>query len=600
MTQRAIGLDIGTHAVRAAELKLGRNGAVTVNRFGQVALPAGAVRGGEIIDPAQVASAIKRLWKEVGYTSRKVIVGVGNQRVVVRPAEMSAMGEEDLRAAVRLQASELIPMPLDEVVLDYQVLERFVDADGADVMRVLIVAAQRDMLRNLLSAVELAGLTPTLVDLVPFSLLRSLADVTGFEDLESGHRTAEAIVAVGAGVTTVVVHERGIPKFVRMVMRGGEALTGHLAKGLSVDFEMAEGLKRQVALGYEDEFTASAAESLQTAVDDFALEINKSLDFHINQPGSAPITRIVLTGGGGRVGGLAERLAVATGIGVTAGAPFSRLELCKTGLSEVQLREAEDLAAVAVGLGLAGRPVDRGAKRLSLLPPEVKAKHQTRQQAVLVGAGVALVVGGLMFMWWQRKGSIEDVRTATAVIEAESADLRVEINELAPFQEIESEFSQRSIVVGSALATDVAWSKLIQEVATVLPDDVWLDTFTGYAETVGQPGGFSVTARGVNHTSSARWLLRLDNLESVGGLWVPSSVIRENEIGQDEATFSSTAGLTEAALSGRIDRYLNRILPGAPEGDPALSAPTPETGDNGAFETEPDAATDAAGAEVDS
>jgi len=575
MNQRVIGLDIGTHAVRAAELKLGRNGSVTVNRFGQVALPTGAVRGGDIIDPAQVADAIRRLWKEVGYTSRKVIVGVGNQRVVLRPVEIPAMSEDDLRSAVRLKAAELIPMPLENVVLDHQVLERYVDEDGTDLMRVLIVAAQRDMVRHVLSAVELAGLTPTLIDLVPFSLLRSLADVTGFDDLESGHQTAEALVSVGAEVTTVVVHECGIPKFVRMVMRGGKVLSEQVAQALSVDFETAEGLKRQVALGYEDEYTVAAAVSLQDAVGDFAAEIKTSLDFHINQPGSAPITRIVLTGGGSRAAGLAEQLSSLTGVSVSAGVPFSRVELGETGLSEAQLREAEDLAAVAVGLGLTGRPVDRGAKRLSLLPPEVNDRIRSRRQAAFVGCGVTLLIAGMMFMWWQRKSTIEQVRDETAAVVTNSSDLQAQIARLAPFQIIEAEFSQRSVVVSEALARDVAWSKLIQEVATVLPDDVWLDAFNATAPSADRPGGFTVTGRGANHTSSARWLLRLDNLESVAGLWVPSSTIREGAAGLAEVIFNSTATLTDSAFSSRVDRYLNRILPGAPEPDAALVAAAP-------------------------
>src|SRR4051812_38297897 len=102
MARRAVGLDIGTHAVRAAELVLGRDEPV-LERFGQVALPPGAVRDGEVVDAPAVAAALRRLWTEAGFRDRKVIVGVGNQRVFVREADVPAMADEDLRSALRFE-----------------------------------------------------------------------------------------------------------------------------------------------------------------------------------------------------------------------------------------------------------------------------------------------------------------------------------------------------------------------------------------------------------------------------------------------------------------------------------------------------------------
>ena len=568
MTQRVIGLDVGTHAVRAAELRIGRNGAVTLAKFGQVALPKGVVAGGEVVDPGRLSDAIKRLWKEVRFTSRKVIVGLGNQRVIVRPAEIPAMGESDLRSAVELQAGELIPMPLDEVVLDHQVLERYIDDNGDDTMSVLIVAAQKDIVRNLLTAVELAGLSVTLVDLLPFALLRSLADVTGFDDLESGQETAEAIVSVGGGVTTLVVHERGVPKFVRMLMRGGEGLTDKISTDMGVTFDTAEGLKRQLGAGLNDGPAAEAEPILNASVERFVEEIKSSLDYHTSQPGNAPLSRVVLTGGGSRVAGLLEGLAEQAGVPVQMGAPFSRLELAKTGLTEVQLREAEDLAAVAIGLALAGRPVDRGARRLSLLPPEVTERNQAKQQGVLVGAAGVVLIAGLMFLWFQRKGQIDDVEADVDRTRGQVVERQAQINELGYLREIENDFDSRQQMVSMALSRDVAWAKLIQEVATVLPDDVWLDAFQGTAPDGITVGQFTVAGRGANHTSSARWLLRVDALASITGLWVPSSVSNsDSELGE-EVLFTSDAKLTDRSLSRRLDRYIVEILPGAPEPNP--------------------------------
>ena len=90
------------------------------------------------------------------------------------------------------------------------------------------------------------------------------------------------------------------------------------------------------------------------------------------------------------------------------------------------------------------------------------------------------------------------------------------------------------------------------------PEDVWIDTFVGSSPTELEPGSFTVTGSGTDHTSSARWLLRLDSLESITGLWVPSSVRKsDGDLGQlSEVNFASTAFLTDRALSSRLERYL--------------------------------------------
>src|SRR4051794_30177380 len=122
MAQRAVGLDVGTSAVRAVELVLGRE-QVTLTRFGQVALSPGAVRAGEVLDAPAVASAIRRLWREAGFRAKTVIVGVGNQRAVIRQADLPEMSDEDLRSALQFQATDLIPIPIEDAILDFQVLE---------------------------------------------------------------------------------------------------------------------------------------------------------------------------------------------------------------------------------------------------------------------------------------------------------------------------------------------------------------------------------------------------------------------------------------------------------------------------------------------
>src|SRR5205823_727181 len=148
--------------------------------------------------------------REAGFRTRQVIVGVGNQRVVARQADLPEMSAEEMRSALQFQAQDLIPIPIEDAILDFQVLEHLHGTEE-NLVRILLVAAQRGMVESLLAALEGAGLTATMVDLVPFALMRSLATTSLVDDLEL---SAQAIVCVGAGLTDVVVHQRGVPEFV--------------------------------------------------------------------------------------------------------------------------------------------------------------------------------------------------------------------------------------------------------------------------------------------------------------------------------------------------------------------------------------------------
>src|SRR5947208_2897340 len=386
MAQRAVGLDVGTSAVRAVELVLGRE-QVTLTRFGQVALPPGAVRGAEIVDAPAVAAAIRRLWREAGFRSRTVIAGVGNQRVVVRQADLPAMSDQDMRSALQFQAQDLIPIPIEEAILDFQIVEEFPTSEG-DMLRILLVAAQRDMVRSLLASLEGGGLSASMVDLVPFALMRALSQASLVQDLEP---TAEAIVCVGASITNVVVHQRGVPEFVRMLGVGGDDITQGIATELSVDGDTAEDLKRRAHPDAPDDLESRTAQIVLAQSTLLVEEIRGSLDYYQAQPEASPIGRIILTGGGSRTIGLRDSLEQTLGIAVEEGHPLSGVELARTGIPEDRLLENEALLSVPIGLALAARPPESGLRRISVLPVEVAAVRTQRRQIVLASAGV----GGL-------------------------------------------------------------------------------------------------------------------------------------------------------------------------------------------------------------
>lgn len=543
MATRVVGLDIGSYAVRAVELTVG--GAQPVlERFAQVSLPPGAVRGGEVADPGAVGSALRRLWSEGGFRGKRVVVGVANQRVVVRQADMPQMSEGDLEAALRFEAQELIPIPIEDAILDFQIVGDTVAHDGSPRTQVLLAAAQRDMVRSHLAAVEAAGLAAAAVDVVPFALVRSL---TLGAPMFEGDGSAEAIVCIGGGVTNVVVHEHGVPRFVRVLLVGGNDITDAIARDLNVDIDMAEDLKRRAAPGAPDEAPARAAQVVSGRLGPLVDEIRGSLDYYLAQAQSAPISRVLVTGGGSRTPGLMERLQSQLGARVEPAHPLAALRIGPVGIDEAQLNELEALLTVPVGLALAG-DVQRGVRRISLLPREIRAVRVQRRQSALVGAGVGGLALLLLALWVARTGKVADERDDAERAERTVAQLQQERTQVGGATGADTEVAAREAQLRQVLADDVAWTKLFTEIATVIPNDVWLTTFTG---TRGSPGTVSITGRGFDQTSTARWLLRTGDVKLLAAPWVSNSTKSGTTV-----SFTFQANLTPEARSKRLDTRL--------------------------------------------
>jgi len=324
-------------------------GSATLERFGQVALPHGAVRDGEVIDVDVVAGAIKQLWAQAKFSTKRVVVGVANQKVVVRQVDLPWLPLNELRKSLSFQVQDFIPMPVEQAILDFHPLEEFTNDSGGRMLRVLLVAAARDMVGSAVDAVTRAGLEPSMVDLNSFAVLRSLISDTGLGSVE-----AEALVDLGASVTNIVVHQGGVPRFVRILLMGGSDITDAVAERLGVPVDQAESLKQTAGLsavpGAGDNHPASRA--IEQTGSALVQEISSSLDYYLSQAGAARIGRVVLSGGGSRLTGLAQRLSAATRLPVDVARPMGRLKLGKTGLTDEQLAYVEPMVAVPVGLAM--------------------------------------------------------------------------------------------------------------------------------------------------------------------------------------------------------------------------------------------------------
>ena len=396
MARTRIGVDVGSTAVRVAEVAAGDIPVVV--RAAQVPLPPGVVEAGEVRQPEAVAEALRELWSKSGVKSKQVHLGVGNQRVVVREVALPWLPEKELRDTLGFQVQEFIPMPAEEAVLDFDPLGEM-DQGGRRMVRILLVAAHKPMVNALVEAALAAKLDPQGVDLSPFAVTRAVG--TGDSGLDLDSSGDEAIVDIGAQVTSICVHDRGVTRFVRMLPSGGRDITLAIASGLGVDDEVAERLKRgdrsqgivdaaPVVGSSADEAAAgrlpAPAETLPTAtlptdalrteaprgisggisdpgeVRDLALtraggfvdEVRSSLEFYTAQTPDAQIGRVLVVGGGSRLDGLLELLQERLPVPVDRGRLFERAK------SEVELSaeasgEAEAVLSVAVGLAIPAR-----------------------------------------------------------------------------------------------------------------------------------------------------------------------------------------------------------------------------------------------------
>lgn len=340
---RVIGLDIGTSCVRAAELEFrGPKAAPTLLRFGQVNLPIGAVRDGEVVQQDVVVGALRQLWKEGKFEHRDVVMGVGNQRVIVRDLDLPWMPLPQLRASLPFQVQELLPMATDEALLDFYPTG-VVDGPQGRMAQGMLVAAQRDTVNANVLAVEAAGLRPSMVDLNAFALIRSLArgELAG---------CAAAFVDIGASVTNVVVADHGVPRLVRSLPVGGHSVTNAVASALGVSAADAEAIKREVGIGFASSPERQpAAEAIANVVRSLVESIRNTFVYYSSSRPGNLIDVVVLTGGGSHLPGFGQYLSSASRLPVTVGDPLAGLASAKTARRE-SLAGFESLIALPVGL----------------------------------------------------------------------------------------------------------------------------------------------------------------------------------------------------------------------------------------------------------
>jgi type IV pilus assembly protein PilM len=287
-------------------------------RRGAVApLRPGVLRDGEVTDGPALVDAIKELWAGAELPKR-VRLGIANQRIVVRTLDLPPLDDDKaIASAVRVEAPDHIPMPIDEAVLDYHVVGP-VDTPTGHRTRVVVVAVRREMVERYAEAARGAGLQIEGIDLSAFALVRALSD----SEPEPG--TGVIYVSV-AGLTNVAVADGRHCLFTRAAAGGLDALVRSLADRRGLTHEHSSQWLKHVGLSApladvegDEEVVSVARAVLEDGVHQLADTVRNSLNFYRMQQNAVRVDRAVLAGPAVEIPGFAEELAGALGMPVDA------------------------------------------------------------------------------------------------------------------------------------------------------------------------------------------------------------------------------------------------------------------------------------------
>jgi type IV pilus assembly protein PilM len=342
--KRIVGLKVGASQLSAAVVT--NNGTPTLTQVCREPLAAGIVVGGELREPLALAEALKAFFGKHKLPTRGVRLGIANNRIGVRTFELPDADSKQLENAIRFRAQDALPIPVEEAVLDYHVLdERF----GESEPRVLLVVTYRELVDGFAGACRTAGLTLAGIDLEAFGLLRALNSPG---DAAAPARGAALVaVAIGHERSTVAVSNGRICELTRVVDWGGANLDRALARTLNIPADEATALKHSLSLDSTQPGDARADQAREVVLRElhgFARQLVSSLHFYQSQPGALEIGEVVVTGGTSELPGIAAELGRLVGASVSVGNPLARVTLGK----KVEINDQLGSLAVAIGLGI--------------------------------------------------------------------------------------------------------------------------------------------------------------------------------------------------------------------------------------------------------
>jgi len=555
MVTRRVSVQISSSAVRMAEVTTAGRGRPELLRLGQVALPPRAVIDGVILDVVAVRVAVERCVKEGGFSPGEVHLGIAGLRAITREVEMPLVPDSEIDAAVRLQALDVIPFAIDKALISARALEESVGPNGLPVRRVLVAAAHRDLVDPLIQIVTAAGLTPVSIEPTSSAMIRALFDP------ETAIDGPEAIVAVGAGLTKVAVHENGVPHFVRTIAEGGDLVTQAIAGALGLPVADAEAIKLNLdeAAPYSRAALGAAREASMSLIG----ELRSSIDYYATLTGRSPVRRVVVTGGGSRLTGFVELLQQQLRLPVVQGSALSRVDCSRLHLPAQEIDRLDAAVAVVVGLALPG---SKDVKELDLLPPEVvlgRKRKRLERACVIVGIIIVLAMAGLGVLRYLK---VHNAENQVASLQVQITNLRIQIPRYDKVEQERALILSLQTISTPIVTNEVYWPGVITALAKATPTGGTIASFTASTvppsvPTAGAPAltpseiqtatvNISLTSP-TGYTYFRSWYYSVNG----SGKLTVNAFSGITQVATKHVTFTSTVGVTAEVTSPRANEF---------------------------------------------
>ena len=338
-----VGLDIGSSAVKAIELKPAGKG-YKVTAFGSEPVPPDSIVDGAIIDAVSVADSIRRLFESRNIKTQEVAASLSGNAVIVKKITLPIMSDAELAESIYWEAEQYIPFDIQDVNLDYQILDRGDASGGKGTMEVLLVAAKKEKIADYTGVIAQAGRSAVVVDVDAFALQNAYEVNYGIDP-----NAVVVLLNAGASATNINILQGDQSVFTRDISMGGNAYTEALQRELNLPYESADALKRGEPI--EGTTYDEARPVLRAVTENVMLEIQKTFDFFKATAASDKIDRIVLSGGASRAEGFTEMLTERFEAPVESFDPFRKVAFDNKKF-KTEAAEIAPTVAVAVGLAL--------------------------------------------------------------------------------------------------------------------------------------------------------------------------------------------------------------------------------------------------------
>src|SRR3954464_1230542 len=343
-SKSVMGLRSGASAVKAVELKAAGKGFKVV-AFAIEAVPPDSIVDGAIIDGAAVADAIRRVFENKAFKTKQVAASLSGNAVIVKKVNLPVMTEAELAESIYWEAEQYIPFDIQDVNLDYQILNGGTGAESEGTMDVLLVAAKKEKIADYTGVISQAGRLPVIVDVDAFALQNAY-------EINYGHEPGAVVVLLNAGASAININiitgDQSV--FTRDISMGGNAYTEAVQKELNLPFDTAEAAKKGEAV---DGVTFEQVQPvLQAMTENVLLEIQKTFDFFKATATSDRIDRVLLSGGASRVDGFQKALEERFATVIEPFNPFEKIAFDPGKLGVADADTITTAAAVAVGLAL--------------------------------------------------------------------------------------------------------------------------------------------------------------------------------------------------------------------------------------------------------